>query len=68
MRDNPGGGESDPAECLQTLHEEFSFHFILHRYSRRDGEGQVPPRKPTESGRRGSCEKDFISTKSSECV
>jgi len=30
------------------------------------GEGPVPPRKPKESGRGGSCEKEFISTKSSE--
>jgi len=29
-----------------------------------DGEGPVPPRKPKESGREGSCEKDFVSTKS----
>jgi len=27
-----------------------------------DGEGPVPPRKPKESGRRGSCEKDFVET------
>jgi len=33
-----------------------------------DGEGPVPPRKPKVSGRRGSCEKDFVSTKSSESV
>jgi len=33
-----------------------------------DGEGPVPPRKPKESGRRGSYEKEFVSTKSSECV
>jgi len=32
------------------------------------GEGPVPLRKPKESGRRGSCKKDFVSTKSSECV
>jgi len=32
------------------------------------GKGQFLPRKPKESGRRGSSEKDFVSTKSSECV
>jgi len=32
----------------------------------RDGEGPVYPTKPKESGRRGSCEKDFVSKKSSE--
>jgi len=33
-----------------------------------DGEGPVPPRKPKESCRRGSCMKYFVSTKSSEYV
>jgi len=33
-----------------------------------DEEGPVPPTKQKESGRRGSCEKEFVSTKSSECV
>jgi len=32
------------------------------------GEESVLPRKPKESGRRGSCEKEFVSAKSSECV
>jgi len=31
-------------------------------------EGPVPPRKPNESGRGESCEKEFISKKSSECA
>jgi len=31
-------------------------------------EGTVSLRKLKESGKGGSCEKDFISTKSSECV
>jgi len=35
-------------------------------HSRRDGEGLVPLRKPKESAKRGSCEKDFFK-KSSEC-
>jgi len=39
---------------------------IVH--SERDGEEPVPPRKPKESGRRGICEKDFVSKKSSGCV
>jgi len=34
----------------------------------RYGKGPVPPRKLKESGKRGNCEKDFVSTKSSECV
>jgi len=33
-----------------------------------DETGKDPPRKPKELGRRGSCEKDFVSKKSSECV
>jgi len=33
-------------------------------YSTRGGEGPVPPQKPKESGRIGSCEKDFVSKKS----
>jgi len=37
-------------------------------YSEWDGEGPVPPRKPMKSGRRGNCEKDFVSKKSSECA
>jgi len=37
-------------------------------HSGRNGEGTVPPKKPKESGRRGSCEKDFVSKKSSGCV
>jgi len=37
-------------------------------HSRRDGEVPVPPRKPKESGRRESCEKDFVSTKSNGCA
>jgi len=32
------------------------------------GKGQFLRGKPKESGRRGSCEKEFVSTKSSECV
>jgi len=32
MWDSQGGSESDPVEgCPQSLHEEFSFSFILHR-------------------------------------
>jgi len=34
-------------------------------HSGRDGEGPVPPRKPKESRRKGSCETDFVSKKSS---
>jgi len=35
-------------------------------HSGRDGEGPVSLRKPKESSRRRSCEKDFVSRKSSE--
>jgi len=37
-------------------------------HSGRGGEGPVPPRKPKVSGRRGSCEKDFVSKRSSGCA
>jgi len=37
-------------------------------YSGRDREGPVPPGRPRESGRRWSCEKEFVSTEHSECV
>jgi len=37
-------------------------------HSGRDREGPVPPRKPKESGRRGSCEKNFVPKKSSGCA
>jgi len=30
-------------------------------HSGRDREGSVPARKPKESGRKGSCKKDFVS-------
>jgi len=37
-------------------------------HSGRDGVGPVSPMKPKESGKRGSCEKDFVSKKSSGCA
>jgi len=85
MRDNPGGGELDPAEGVRRRCKK-NFSFVLSYigkrtregcdrgsevgtvHSGRDGEGPVPPRKPKESGRRGSYEKDFVSKKSSECA
>jgi len=32
------------------------------------GEGPVPPRKPKESGKKGSCEKGLVSEKNRECA
>jgi len=37
-------------------------------HSGRNGEGLVPSSKPNKSGRRESCEKDFVSKKSSGCA
>jgi len=37
-------------------------------HSGRDREGPVTPKKPKESGRRVSCEKDFVFKKSSGCA
>jgi len=84
MRDNPGGDESDPAEgVLGRCKNSPSVLSCIGKRTRegcdrdsevgtvhsgRNGKGPVPSRKPKESGMRGSCEKDFVSTKSSECV
>jgi len=84
MRDNPGGGESDPSEsvrrhwlknspsvlsCIGKTRESCDRGSEVGTvHSGYDGEWPVPPRKPKESGRRRSCEKDFVSIKSRECV
>jgi len=76
MRDNPGGGESDPAEgvrrrckknssvlfCIGKRIREGCDHGreVLTVHSGWDGERSVPPRKPKESGRRESCVKDLV--------
>jgi len=85
MRENPEGGESDPAEGVRRRCKK-NYPFVLSCvgkrtregcnrgsevgafYSRRDGEGPVPPRKPKKSGKRESCEKHFVSKKSSGCA
>jgi len=84
MCDNPGGGESNPAEgvrgrCKMKSPSVLSCIGKTTRegcdrgrevgtvHSRYDGEGTVPLRKSKESGRRGSYEKDFVSTKSRDC-
>jgi len=80
MRDNP---EVDPAEGVQKYCKKNSPSVLScigqekavtvavkvgTVHSGRDGEGPVLPRKPKESGRRGSCEIDFVSQKSSGCA
>jgi len=79
MRDNPGGGELDPAEDVRRSCKKNSPSVLSCKGKRtRDGcdrgsevgtvnsglygEWPVPPRKPKKSGRRGSCEKDFVAT------
>jgi len=70
MQDNPGGGESDPAEGVRRrcMKNSLVLSCIGKRkregcdrgsedgtvHNRRDREGPVPPRKLKESGRRGS--------------
>jgi len=83
MWENPEGGELDLAEGVRRLQEEFFRLSCIGKRTReccdrgsevgtansgRDGEGPVPPRKPKESGRRGSCEKYFVSKKSGGCA
>jgi len=82
MRDSQGEGESDPAESVRRrcMKNSPSFLSCIGKrtkdrgsevetvHSGKDGAGAVPPRKQKESGRGGSCEKEFVSTKSSECV
>jgi len=83
MRDNPGGGEPDPAKgvCRRCMKNSL---FVLSCIGKRitegrgskaetahsgcEGKGTTPSKKPKESGRRGSCEKDLVPTKSTECV
>jgi len=70
MRDSQGGGESDPAECVRRRCKKNS-PYVLTCISKRTREGcdrgsEVGTVK--ESGRRGNCEKDFVSTRNSECV
>jgi len=79
MRDNPGG-ELNSAECVRRRCKKNSPSVLSGMgkrtiedcdlaaktvYSGRDGEGPVPSRKSKESGRIVSCEKDFVSKKSS---
>jgi len=72
MRDNPEGGELNPAEGVRTVRRRckknspFVLSCIGKNHSGRDGKG--PPREPKGFGRRGSCEKDFGSKKSSGCA
>jgi len=82
MRDNPGS-ELDPAEGVRRRCKKNSLSVLScigkrrregcdrgsevgTVHSGRDGEGPIPPRKP-KGDRRGSCEKDFVSKKSSGC-
>jgi len=74
MRDNPGGGELDPAEGVRKRCKKNSSSVLscIGKRTREgcdrgsevetvyrgwDEEGPIPPRKPKESGRRGSCER-----------
>jgi len=82
MRHNPGG-VLDPPVCHRRCKKNYSsVLFCISKrkiegcdrdsevrtvHSGRDGEGPVPPRKPKEFSRRGSCEKDFVSKKSNGC-
>jgi len=84
MRNNPEGGELDLAKGVRRRCKNFpSFLSYIGKRARegcdrgsevgtvhsgRDWERPVPPRKPKESGRRGSCEKDFVFKKSSVCA
>jgi len=77
MRDNPEGGKLDTADDVRRRCKKNSpdLSYIGKRtregcdrgsevetvYSKRDGKGPVPLRKPKESDRRESCEKDLLS-------
>jgi len=83
MRDNPEGVELEPAGGVLRRYEKNSpFLSCIGKRTRegcvrgsevgtvhsgRDGKGLVPPRKPKKSGKRGSCDKNFVS-KISECL
>jgi len=64
-------------ECPQALHEEFSFRFILHRLrgqekavtvAAKSGQFTAGDTGKREFSKRGSCEKDSVSKKSSACA
>jgi len=81
MRDNPEG-ELDPAKGFRRCCKKNSpilscigkriregcdrSNEVLTIHGGRDGEGPILLRKPKETGRKGSCEKDFV--KSSGCT
>jgi len=55
MRDNPEGGELNPAEFVHRRCKKNSPSVYPDR------EGPVPPRKSKVCGRRGSCKKNSVS-------
>jgi len=71
MRDNPEGGEFDPADDVRRFCKKNSFVLFCtgkrsregcdHVHSGRAGGGPVSLKKLKESGRREHCEKDFVS-------
>jgi len=66
MRDNPEGGELDPAEGV---HRRCMKNSILSCIGKTTREGCNRSSEEIEgSGRRGSCGKDFVSKESSGCV
>jgi len=72
MRDNPEGGDLDPADdvrrknfssilsCINKKTKEGCDHGSRTVHNEQDGKGQFL-RKPKESGKKESYEKDFIS-------